>query len=340
MTAAAPAPAWSTGALVLAYDRTRERSQQTDMGMSEVGGCRRRAGYRLAGTPATDETGSLQAALGVAIHDGVARMIHHLRETGVIPAEDLVEHEVRFGGVRGHLDRYDSATCTVDDTKTTSDRFLRRVMADGPPRNHRWQVQLYAAALIVDGRRVDWVALDYIARDTGAEHRWTERPDPAMVREALAWIDEVRSAELDMLPREYDPDGPFCGSCAFRTLCWDLQPDQQARDPRSVLFRDDPDAAAWAARLDDARQRKADAEADEKAAKGALDALRPNDVGTATVDVGWTKALQWRVSQQSRMDNDQVREHYRQAGAEPPMKPATRRVELSLVARTTEEKAS
>lgn len=327
-----PVTEWTTGALVLAYDRSRDRSKQTAMGMSEVGGCQRRAGYRLAGTPATDQTGSMQAALGTAIHDGIARVLHKMQADGLLPADDLIEHPVRFGGVLGHFDHYDSQRFELIDSKTTTDRYLRIVKADGPSQANQWQVQLYAAALVVAGYRVDWVVLDYVARDTGAEYRWVDRPDPAQVREALAWVETVRGSELDMLPREYDPDGPFCGSCAFRTLCWDLDSAQPGRDPRSVLYRDDPDAAGWAAKLDDARRRKSAAADAEAEAKGALDALRPNEAGTETLDVGYEKALQWQVSTTNRLDGDQVRLDYRRAGAEPPTNPS-RTVKLTLVAR-------
>lgn len=307
----------TTADLLLEWDRTRPRSQQRELGWSEVGGCRRRAGYRLAGTEPTNPGGSVQAVLGTAIHEAVQQRLNDTAAEG-----DLIEHAVSFAGIPGHIDRYEADTQTLVDVKTTSSRWLEHIKVEGPDRSHLWQTNGYAASLNSKGTPVRRIIIDYIARDTGELYRWTGKPDLQMVRASLAWLKNVRETPLDMLNRDYDPTGPFCAHCPFYDTCWGGGvPD---RDPRSVLLVEDQDAAGWAAKLDQARRDKKDAEAREKEAVGALDAKRPNDSGKSEpVDVGYDKNLQWQISETTRLDADAVRAEYRKTGAEPPTKAST-----------------
>ncbi|GHE33089.1 hypothetical protein GCM10017673_40020 [Streptosporangium violaceochromogenes] len=319
----------TTADLLLEWDRRRPRSQQTMFGMSELGACRRRAGYRLAGTVPTNSGGSLQAVMGTGIHEAAASALRDLQADGLIPADALIEHEVAFAGILGHLDMYIEPDLT--DIKTTSDRWLRKLKVQGPPASHLWQTHGYAAALIAEGRKVKRIIVDYLARDTGEQWRWTGRFDPQHVRDALNWVDEVRATPLDDLARDHQPDSAWCQHCPFRDLCWEGA--LIGRDPRSVLFVEDPDAAAWARKLADARTRKSQAEADEKEAKGALDALRPNTAGVEVVAVpGFDKALKYTVSFPERLDSTQVRKDYAAAGRPvPTRKSAKGEVKLELV---------
>lgn len=321
----------ATTELLLAWDQTRPRTQQRELGMSDLGGCRRRAGYRLAGTEPSNQGSSIQAVLGTAIHDLIARVRHEAAKPG-----ELIEHEVTFAGILGHLDHYRDAT--VDDLKTTSAIRLASIKRDGPPRNHRWQVSGYGAGLIAQGHKVRRVGIDYLARDTGEEWRWETDFDPQVVREALDWVRQVRETPLEMLNRDHDPDGPVCKGCPFFDVCWGGY--VPGRDVRSVLFVENPDAAKWAAQLDKARDDKADAERRETQAKGALDALRPNDKGrSGPVDVGYAKGLEWSYSYPQRLDNDQVWADYKAVGAEPPTKYG-KTLTLKFVALPAEEAAA
>ncbi|MFF4417524.1 PD-(D/E)XK nuclease family protein [Streptosporangium sp. NPDC001559] len=322
---------YTTADLLLDWDRTRPRSLQTAFGMSELGDCRRRAGYRLAGTAATNTGGSLQAVMGTAIHEAAAAVLKDQQAAGVIPADDLIEHEVSFAGILGHLDRYETATASLVDIKTTSDRWLRKLKVQGPPTSHLWQTHGYGAALIAQGRTVKRIVIDYLARDTGEQWRWTGRFDPQHVRDALEWVTEVRATPLDELPRDHQPDSAWCEHCPFRDLCWEGAVTD--RDPRSVLFVEDPDAASWATKLEDARARKKAAETDEKEAKGALDAIRPNTAGAELVAIpGFDKVLKYTVSFPERIDTAQVRKDYAAAGRPvPTKKPLKGEVKLELV---------
>ncbi|PXY20353.1 PD-(D/E)XK nuclease family protein [Prauserella endophytica] len=315
MTAVNDRPAERTTAdLLLEWDRQRPRSRQRELGWSEVGGCRKRAGFRLAGTEPTNPGGSVQAVLGTAIHEAVQQRLVESAAPG-----DLVEHPVEFAGIPGHLDRYEAGSGDLVDVKTTSSRWLEHIKEHGPDRGHLWQTNGYAAALTKQGHVVRRIVIDYIARDTGELYRWTGKPDVMHVREALNWLKLVRETPLEMLNRDYDPYGPFCGHCPFYDACWSGGvPD---RDARSVLFVEHPDAAEWARKLDQARADEKDAKARAAEAVGALDAIRPNTFGKSEpVHVGYEKALVWTITTTERLDADQVRAEYRKVGAEPPTK--------------------
>lgn len=305
-----------TADLLLDYDQTRPRSLQRELGWSDVGGCRKRAGFWLAGVEPTDTSGSLPAAMGTLIHDGAAKARAKARPHA------LIEHEVRFAGILGHLDWYEDPE--LGDLKTTSQRQLDRYMADGPDRDQIWQINGYAAGMIRQGHTVHRLVLDFLARDTGNTWQWTGQPDPQQVRDALAWVDGVRSVPLDMLGRDHKPTSARCQGCPFRTPCWDGAVTD--RDPRSVIYAESPDAVAWAEQLRQAKADKSDAQKREDEAKGVLDALRPNTRGKSdVVDIGMPGVgLRWTISPTGQLDNDQVRADYAEAGLKPPKSSSTR----------------
>lgn len=320
---AAPVTPRTVEDLLLAYDRSRDRTKQREIGMSDVGSCRRRAGYRLAGVEPTNEGGSVPAVLGTAIHAVLAEQAIKDAEDG-----DLVEHAVSFAGILGHLDHYKAAARTLVDWKTVSRRRLDSIELDGIPLNHRHSTALYAAACALSGRPVERIVLDYICRDTGETHR-AERPFVHdEVEAALEWIANVRDADLEMLPRDYRPDSPVCGNCPFLDLCWTNNA-MPGRNPLTALWSDDPDAAKWAAELEDARREQGRVKDRVERAKGALDALRPDGGGRLAI-AGFNKSLSWSESSSWIIDRDAVEAEYRAAGARPPMKQVTK-VTLNLV---------
>jgi len=261
----------TTSALLLLADQQRPRTLQQGIGMSDLGSCRKRTGYKLAGTVPVNPVGSVQAVMGSAIHDMVASILNSIAKPG-----DLVEHEVTFAGIPGHVDRYEGATQTVVDTKTTSSRWLEHIKLHGPDDGQVWQISGYAAALIKSGYPVRLIQLDFLARDTGEEYTWSKPFDTRDVHDALRWLKGVRDSDLDMLPRDYEPDSVFCRGCPFGGMdggiCWEGH--VPGRDLRSVLYIEDPDARRWADQLWDAREALRAAKQAESQAKGALDAIR------------------------------------------------------------------
>lgn len=327
----------STAELLLRADRERPRSRQTELGMSDLGGCRRRAGYALADTPHDESlSGSVQAVMGTAIHEAVTVVLKKMRAEGLLPSDAIIDEPVRFAGVKGHPDLY--VAPVLRDTKTQGYQVqVERVRVQGPPRQHRWQVMMYAAALIVAGYPVDAVQLDYIARDSGNTYMWEGQFSMQDVQDALAWLDNVRETPLEWLSRDYAPESLHCKHCPFRARCWSGH--AIGRDERSVLLIEDKDAAKWGLLLHDARARKRLAEADEAKAKGALDALRPNDQVGSQAEVavpGLPWLLRWTVSPDRRLDGDQIRQDYAANGAKPPVNTG-RKVKLELVAPRLED---
>lgn len=293
----------TTSELLLRWDQQRARSKQLHLGISGIGGCRRKAGYHLANTPPSNPGGSAVAAMGSAIHEVVAGAMGQVAEPG-----DLIEYPIVFAGIPGTGDRYEAATETAVDTKTTSSRWLEHLRLHGMDEPHRWQVSIAAAALIRMGKPVQRIRVEYIARDTGEEWTTEEPFNPAVVREALLWLKAVRDTPLDMLPRDYMPDSAFCHNCRFAELCWPYG--LEGRGPAKVIAEEgpcltcdtyhrdaadhpyEPSAPHWADELWRAKQEKKAAEAREERARLALEAFRPM-VGTGLVDAGDVHRLKY-----------------------------------------------
>ncbi len=318
----------TTTELLLAWDALRPRSQQTEVGMSQLGGCRRQTGYMLAGCPPDEgwEPNKIQAVLGTAIH-----LVAAQAATELLPSARAEDLEVWFGGMPGHPDLL--AGGVVRDLKTKGYTLqLEMIRQSGPPQYDRFQVHTYAGALNAAGHQVDTVQLDYLARDSGEEYIWEEPFDVAVVEAAMSWLADVRSSEIEMLPRDYRPSSAFCQGCEFFRRCWDAEP---GKDPLSVLYRDDPDAAAWMDRLTDAQARRKQAEADEEAARGALDALRtvsqPGEKEYIEVP-GADKVIRFHVKRgRTSFDKPRIAVDYRNAGARPPTVTADPVITVALV---------
>jgi len=258
----------STSQMLLLWDQQRARSQQKAIGWSEIGGCRRRAGYRLAGTEPSNPSGSVQAILGTAIDGAVNE---------VAVALGLVnQQEITFGRITGHFDRIEDGE-VVDVKSVGTDRWLEHIELHGPSRQNRWQIQAYCAGCLMAGLKVNRVRVDFIARDTGREYQWRDVFRPLEVKAAMEWVKQVREADLGMLPRDYEPDSSWCLGCPFGPPdgpCWEgAMPE---RDPRSVIYTENPDAAKWADELWETRQEIKRLQEVETRLKGVLDAVRPD----------------------------------------------------------------
>jgi CRISPR/Cas system-associated exonuclease Cas4 (RecB family) len=312
--------------LLLSWDEKRERSLQTELGVSSLGGCRRAAGYTLAGTVREQSGSSLPAVIGTAVHLVFAEQARAMVETGELPAGTLIEEPVRFAGVLGHLDLYvprNGSPAVLTDLKTVRDSGqVERHRAAGPPERHQWQVMTYAAALLIRGYDVDEVQLAYIGRADGATWTWRSPFAVEPVRAAIEWLRYVTEGELSFLPRDFRPESPQCQGCPFRTACWEDRA-VPGRDLRTALYRDEPDAAMWAQRLEEARLRKKVAEQQEDDARGALDALRPDFIPKGGADVkvpGLGKVLHFtQVAGRKKPDMELITADYERAGAKPPM---------------------
>lgn len=123
------------GSAFRAANDKRARSQQRALGMSELGGCRRQAGFKVTGTPESNPSNertdiyadSREAMIGTLIHDLVLPQIAAMSMTAEIEQKVVL----RFEGlpeIPGHADLVDETT--LGDLKcTTKDTTI--LMADG-----------------------------------------------------------------------------------------------------------------------------------------------------------------------------------------------------------------
>jgi CRISPR/Cas system-associated exonuclease Cas4 (RecB family) len=186
-----------------AKDASRDRSTQTQVGPSEIGGCRRKVWYRLNAQPHTNEDQSkLAAIMGTAIHSAIEDAIQHLDPDG---KDYLVETSVEHGDMKAHVDLFIPSTGAVIDWKTSKVKNLSYF----PSKQQRWQVQIYGYLLAQNGYTVNTVNLVAIARD-GAEKDvkvHSEPYDEDVALEALEWLTEVKA--MTTLP-EPEKDSNFC----------------------------------------------------------------------------------------------------------------------------------
>jgi CRISPR/Cas system-associated exonuclease Cas4 (RecB family) len=188
-----------------AKDASRDRSTQTQVGPSEIGGCRRKVWYRLNAQPHTNENQSkLAAIMGTAIHSAIEEAIQHLDPEG---KDYLVEAEVSHGDMKAHIDLFIPSTGAVIDWKTSKVKNLSYF----PSKQQRWQVQLYGYLLSKNGYEVKTVNLVAIARDGDEKNIkvHTEDYSEDVALTALAWLEGVKtSTELP----EPEKDSNFCKS--------------------------------------------------------------------------------------------------------------------------------
>jgi len=172
-----------------AFDSQRDRSQQVEVGPSAIGGCRRQVYHILKQSPKVNsDTESLASILGTFIHAGIAEAIKREDPFG---DNFIIEQEVTFGNLKGHVDLFIKDLGMVVDWKTTKKTSLRYF----PKLQQRMQVQVYGYLLAQNGHEVKNVALVAIPRDgIMTEIRaHVEAYDEALALEGLAWLNDLRA---------------------------------------------------------------------------------------------------------------------------------------------------
>lgn len=187
-----------------AKDATRSRSVQTQVGPSELGGCRRKVWYRLNSQVETNDNElKLAAIMGTAIHATIEEALALADPSG---EKYVVESEVEYNGMKAHIDLWIPETGAVVDWKTSKVKNL----AYFPSKQQRWQVQTYGWLLEKSGlgnpKTVNLVA---IARD-GDERDvkiHSEPYDPSVGEEAIAWLEEIKQTNIAPDPEK---DASYC----------------------------------------------------------------------------------------------------------------------------------
>lgn len=174
-----------------AKENSRARSNQVQIGPSELGGCRRKVYYRLHDQHQTnDNEMKLAAIMGTAIHAAIENAIALADPEG---KKYLVEQEVEWGDMKAHIDLWIPETGDVVDWKTVKKNNLSYF----PSTQQRWQVQVYGYLLEKSGKgKPTTVNLVAIPRD-GDERDikvHSEPYDPTLAEEALNWLAAIKEA--------------------------------------------------------------------------------------------------------------------------------------------------
>ena len=185
------------------------RSMQTRIGPSEMGvPCDRRIGYKMAGTPETNNQGGVpwKPAVGTAVHLMIADFIA-AHEIARFDTEDVtprwhVEERVNVGNINGveiagSCDLFDAHTGLVVDWKTTSWNQIReKYRPHGPGEQYEVQAMLYGLGWENAGFPVRNVMLVFLVRDGSFDQRyvWSAPYDPARAKAALERVRNISNA--------------------------------------------------------------------------------------------------------------------------------------------------
>lgn len=178
----------------------RSRSLQTQIGPSELGGCRRKVWYKLNSQPETNDNElKLAAIMGTAIHDSIEKAFADNKEV-------LLEQTVEHNGMKAHVDLYIPGTGDVVDWKTVKLKNL----AYFPSQQQRWQIHTYGYLIEQSGLgKVHNVHLVAIPRD-GDERDvkvYSEKYDTSIALEALSWLEAIKTSEVAPEPEK---DESYC----------------------------------------------------------------------------------------------------------------------------------
>ena len=183
-----------------AKESSRPRSNQVQIGPSELGGCRRKVWYRLNDQPETNDNElKLAAIMGTAIHASIETALKN--HDGIV-----LEAEVEHNGMKAHVDCYFKDTGDVVDWKTVKMKNLSYF----PSQQQRWQVQVYGYLIEQSGLgKVHNVHLVAIPRD-GDERDikvHSEKYDTSVALEALNWLEAIKASDTAPEPER---DESYC----------------------------------------------------------------------------------------------------------------------------------
>lgn len=170
-------------------DNDRPRTKQKTVGVSSLGGCRRKVWHMLQQHEGENKVLRLPSMMGTAIHTMIEDALSAL-ESDDYQLERRVEVE---GLPAGTIDLFIPSLGAVVDWKTTKKSSLSYF----PSTQQRWQVQVYGYLLTQAGETVNTVSLVAIPRD-GNERDiklHTETYDETVALNALLWLELVQNGE-------------------------------------------------------------------------------------------------------------------------------------------------
>lgn len=256
-------------------DAARPRTQQTQLGISDIGKCHRYAGYVHHGTEPSDEKRSHPAALiGTLLHDALLPVMA-AQWGGEHSVPVIVDLGDGLPPIPGEADLV--VGDEVIDLKTGTEAVIERVVRDCAPRpDHHRQVNLYRLGLTQAGREINWASILLLGRSRGETVSFAAPFDEEVVEQARGWW---RSVQASPKPEALDRTerGPglsiVCSGCPFRSRCW---PNQQA-----TLIDEGGGSATESAltMLRDALDKRNTADKDADFAKAILAGIEPGEYG-------------------------------------------------------------
>lgn len=177
--------------LIRDHEQGRPRTQQTHLGISEVGNpCPRRIIHTLQRTPRVNRGDPLAAWIGTAVHVALAEAIRRDREW-------LTEIPVHIPGydLPGTVDAWHPRLGIVLDWKVVGESTLRTVRTQGPGDQYRTQLHLYALALQSIGGAAHRVVIAFIPRSgrLANVHLWEEPYQDQVAEHGLARLESLRA---------------------------------------------------------------------------------------------------------------------------------------------------
>ncbi|MGW0039852.1 hypothetical protein [Gordonia sp. NPDC003376] len=202
-----------------------ERSQQRDLGPSEVGTpCLRKLALKLYGAPHTSRgSDPLPSVVGTGAHAMVqayaeadnARRIAHGDGMRWMAEQRVTVRQ----GLAGTCDLLDLQTFTVIDWKFPGQSRFDHYKRHGPSEVYRRQAHLYGRGWCNRGIPVQRVGICFLPRGGQLKHAhlWTEPFDDAVVDETLARLDLATALiwdlDIDNHPENVDKIPATTGDC-------------------------------------------------------------------------------------------------------------------------------
>lgn len=207
------------------HNAASARSQQKQIGASEIGFCRQRTAYRVREQEPTDARSMWSANVGTAIHAWAADALKAAFPEWII--EDVTVTATLPSGfeILGHPDIIVPTWNAVLDLKTV-DGFAK-IKRFGTSAGHKYQRHLYALgalqAGLLDDTQPVYVGNVYLDR-SGKEavpYVVVEEIDHTLTDEIDAWVSDVTYAVEHNEDAMRDVAAPTCEaiSCEFFTAC-------------------------------------------------------------------------------------------------------------------------
>lgn len=190
---------------LVAYDSARDRSQQTEIGPSSVGGCKAQAWHIIHNSPKSNfETEKMSATMGSAIHEVIASGLQKINHFD----DYMIEFELATPDIKGHIDFYSQSEKTLLDWKTIT--LAKAKSGKWIDKQKITQIHLYGYLLEENGFPIETVGLVGIPRDGWAYKDAVFHTEPYNREIALKGIEWVRELKEMANPPAPEKDQFFC----------------------------------------------------------------------------------------------------------------------------------